>query len=135
MASDDTALSAQQETAAAALAGGARQHEAAEAAGVSRRTVARWWGEVAGFRRLVADLRAEALEAAAGALADRAGDVAARILAIALEPSSVAPRDRLMACTRALTFAGQLHTIADIDRRITALEQRGDQEWRPASSD
>jgi len=78
----------------------------------------------------VARVRAEQLEAAAGTLTAQAAEVARRIVAMALEPSSIAPRDRLNACVRALTLGRDLHTDADIDRRLTALERLIDERKR-----
>lgn len=115
-------LSATQQSAAVLLASGHTQQQTADAAGCGRRTVARWVAEVPAFGALVAQLRAEQLEAATGVLVANAADLAGRVVAMALEASSLAPRDRLNACIRGLTLARDFHHGSTIEARLRAIE-------------
>ena len=115
-------LSQNQRTVAEALLSGAGKDEAAEAAGVTRRTVDRYLNEPA-FRT--------ALEAATG---DRIGDVSRRMVGamdtaagimLALAEDEETPASvRLRACIAIVEHGPKLFEIHDLVKRIEHLEAR-----------
>lgn len=111
----------------AALAAGQTYRQAADAAGISERTVKRWVAERADFREELATLRRLALEDAATVLSLAAGEAARRLCSLALEPASASvlpAHTRLRACVEVLAAAGRAHDQLDIDTRLAAVEVR-----------
>jgi hypothetical protein len=107
-----------------ALAAGARQAEAAAAAGVDARTLRRWLTEDA-FAEELAALRRGALEGAALTLSLAAEESAHRLAALANDAASVAvlpAHTRLRACVAVLDAATRAHSELDLESRIRRLE-------------
>jgi phytoene dehydrogenase-like protein len=114
-----------QAEALAALAAGARQGEAAQAAGVHERTLRKWLAEER-FAGELAGLRRVALESAALTLSLAAEESAHRLAALANDAASVAvlpPHTRLRACVAVLDAATRAHSELDLEGRIHALEE------------
>jgi len=108
---------------ALALAAGKTQQEAAAAAGVAPRTVARRLARPA-FRRRVAELRSAAVERATGKLADgmaEAADVLRRLL------SAKSETVRLGACRAMLELTVKLRESVELEARLAAIEERDKQ--------
>jgi len=125
------ALKPTQAAAAAVLAAGGTQAEAAEHAGVGVRTVARWWAEDAGFRRFIDDTVSATMDRVAALLIEAAPAAVERLAAIAQEPASahvVRASDRRQAARDLLDMAARYHTGRVIERRVARLEalQMGD---------
>jgi hypothetical protein len=104
---------------ALALASGTSIQDAAEQAGISRRTVERCLAKPA-FRRLVARLRGEMLATALGRLTDnmtRAADTVAALL------DAPEPHLRLRAARALMGFALKFRESVDVTDRIHDLER------------
>ena len=112
-ASADTAI-------AIALAAGSTVEEAATAAGVSPRTVARRLRDGA-FRGRLADLRVRALSQAAGRLASASVAAVRELEALIDDPD---PRIRLRAARGVLHDAGRMAEAVDLAERVAILEAR-----------
>lgn len=108
------------ETVAAAIAAGSTVVAAAETAGVGRVTVHRWLQE-AEFRQRIAELRREMTGRAIGRLADRMAK-AVDVLAEVLE-SPIATA-RLKAAIALLELGLRAVTLADVQARVEAIEER-----------
>ncbi|MGL4555796.1 MAG: hypothetical protein ACRC33_31900, partial [Gemmataceae bacterium] len=106
---------------AAALAAGRTALQAAELAGVSRKTVERRRRDPA-FQQRVAVLRAELLDAATGALADRLSR-AVETLAAALDDADA--RVRVRAADVLLTQMLAYRQHGELAARVAALEASG----------
>lgn len=101
-----------------ALARGQTTTEAADAGGISPRTLRRWQDDPA-FRREVARLRAGLLDHTVGALVDAALDAVATLhRALDAEDESV----RVRAARAILAALIQVRESADLEARIGALE-------------
>lgn len=109
---------AQNEILLAALAAGRPYVDAAQAAGLSERTVRRRMAEAA-FAAEVARRRSLHVSNVAGMLLASAG----RAVEVVLEClESDKPADRLRAAELMLTLVRRFHADADVDARLTALE-------------
>jgi hypothetical protein len=104
---------------ALALASGTSITDAAEQAGISRKTVQRYLARPA-FRRLVARQRAEMLASALGRMTDnmsRAADTVASLL------DGAEPHIRLRAARTLLSLGLRLQDAVDVDERVRELER------------
>lgn len=106
--------------AAAILAGGGTATEAAQAASVNVRTVARWRQDPA-FLADVRTLTSQALDGAARRLARSATGAAAYLGAVA-EGEADGDPVRINAARLVLTLAPQLRDAVELEARISALE-------------
>lgn len=109
-----------------ALAEGCTWAEAADRAGVSRRTVARRMERPA-FRVRLAELRREAFDRGAAVLASSLVECSRRLVDIALQPASAAvlpTATRLRALGMVLDAAADHRQVTDFDDRLCALEAR-----------
>lgn len=105
----------------AALAAGRTQKEAAEAAGVTDRTV-RARLERPDFRAAVARQRAATLERAAGALAALIDEAAATLREVMADEEAPATA-RVHAARTVLQLGRELHERATFEERLAALEE------------
>jgi hypothetical protein len=118
------------EKAAAALAAGLSNRQAARKLNIPVRTLARWRSEDPAFRVRVAELRTALLEGAAGALVAR-GRKAARALADLL--ASADEKVRLSASVKVLDMAARLSEVIELRGRLDELEKlvRGSAHGQP----
>lgn len=110
-----------------AVATGQTVRDAARSASISERTATRRVAE-SGFRRHVADLRAEMVGRAMGKLADgmaQAADVLRGLLAAKSESI------RLGACRALLELTVKLRENVELEERLRKLEERAGEESRP----
>ncbi len=105
--------------AALALAAGQSNADAAKAAGVTTRTVARWRADEVAFADRIEDLRSEMLTEAAGLLA-LATTAAARKLAEIVDTGE--ERHQLTAARVVLDMASRYRVDQALEHRINALE-------------
>ena len=105
--------------AALALAAGQSNTDAAKAAGVTTRTVARWRADEVAFADRIEDLRSEVLTEAAGLLA-HATTAAARKLAEIVDTGE--ERHQLTAARVVLDMASRYRVDQALEHRINALE-------------
>src|SRR5262245_52086420 len=108
-------------TLALALACGATVEVAARQAGLSLRTAYRRLAEPA-FRRQVQQVRADMVQRSAGALTAAATESIKTLLA--LQAASIPPATRLGAARAVLEIGIRLREVADLESRITALEEQ-----------
>lgn len=109
-----------QAVAAAILAGGGTNAEAAAAAGVHLRTVARWRTDAA-FMADVRRLTAGALDTASRVLAGGAAN-AARYLVSVADGTAEGDAHRVNAARLVLTMAPTLRDAVELEARLSALE-------------
>jgi hypothetical protein len=119
----DNVLSPRQRRALAALLGGATVAVAAESAGVTTRTLARW-RESQAFREALADGQREALAATVRGLTMIAR-AAVRVLGKTLADESARPADRLRAASVVLERVLPLAELVELEARVAALEAEG----------
>jgi hypothetical protein len=112
---------------AAALALGATYLQAGQAGGVGERTVKRWVATRPTFRRLVADLTAQGLDEARRVVTAATPAAARRLVALALEPSSLTPDSRRRALCDVLDRAERAHDNTLVEQRLAAIEARLDE--------
>ncbi len=105
--------------AALALASGGSNTDAAKAAGVTSRTVARWRADELAFADRIEDLRSEMLTEAAGLLAAATTAAAARLAEI-IEVGE--ERHQLTASRLVLELASRYLNDQALERRISDLE-------------
>jgi hypothetical protein len=105
-----------------ALAGGQAVRDAARLAGVGERTATRRVAD-AGFRRRVADLRAEMVARAAGQLADGMAAAAATLRGLLTAKSEPV---RLAAARSILEIGNKLREAVELEARLQAVEARLD---------
>ena len=84
-------LTDEQHDAALAIANGATRPEAAQAVGVSERTVYNWQSDTPGFTQLIRSLRAERAEQLIAKLAEGADDAATLLVAVARGERGASP--------------------------------------------
>lgn len=104
--------------AAAAIARGETAETAAQAAGVSERTVRRWQADEVEFAARVNDLRAEMFEDAAG----RLSALTVKAVAALEEHIDAGGSLSLRACKIVLQSASAYRQIADFEGRLIELE-------------
>jgi len=105
--------------AAAALAAGGSNTDAAKAAGVTSRTVTRWKADEVAFSDRISDLRSEMLTEAAGRLAHATTAAAARLAEI-IEVGE--ERHQLTASRIVLDMASRYRIDQALELRISDLE-------------
>jgi hypothetical protein len=104
-----------------ALACGATAEQAARQTGLTSRTVYRRLQEES-FRRQIQEIRAEMVQRTAATLT-AAGSESVKTL-LALQQATVPAAVRLGAARAVLEMGLKLREAADVDQRLTALEQR-----------
>ena len=114
------ALRKGEQTAAEALAAGLTWQQAADAAGISRRTVATRMGD-GEYRRHVLHLRSELLARAAGLLAADA-PAAAEMLRALRDDEAMDPTTRRLCAVAVLDHAAKLCGAVELAERLTELE-------------
>lgn len=116
-------LSPEQRTAVEALASGATKDQAATIAGRTRRTLDRWLVEEPAFTQALRAATDEAVQDAARRLS---GLLELIITAVAgdIESGETTPRDRLRALDVVARHAVKLRELAELEARITALEEQ-----------
>ena len=111
----------------AALAAGRTLQEAADAAGVSPRTVSRRLADPA-FRQSIRSVRGEMIGQALGRMADGMSEGADVLRALlAAESESV----RLGACRTMLELGVKLRESVELEERLAVLEQRFEEKGKP----
>lgn len=114
-------LNAKQLRAIDALITGATREAAAQAAGVSTRQVHRWLSENVTFQRALRDAEAQALARVVRRLA-RMADAACNVLESAMAGGADARQVR--AADIVLSRLLNWKELVELDRRVTALEER-----------
>jgi hypothetical protein len=114
----ETRREAQRRVARAALAAGATYARAAETAGVSERSVARWMGTPE-FARAVSEARAEQVNIVTGLLAGMTAD-AVEVLGSAMAGHVMA--ERLRAAQMVLGWATRLRRDSELEMRLIEVE-------------
>ena len=117
---DQSALSPKQAQAAAAIASGATSSEAAEAVGVTSRSVKRWRAEPV-FRAEISRLTTEGLARAVRVLATGAAEAAELLCAVAAGKVR-ADQGRINAARLVLTLAPGMFDAVELGERVAALE-------------
>lgn len=114
--------------AANALAAGRTVPQAAQAAGVSERTVRRWREDPA-FRDQVTELRTGLLDLALGQLSEAAVEAVATLRAALTAPPSQARATgaRVAAARAILSMLVPLKEVLDLEERINALEAEAEE--------
>jgi hypothetical protein len=114
-------LSAKQELAALALASGAGLAEAAAQSRSGERTIKTWRSSLPAFARRVQELRLEMTSQALGRLVDRMGEAADTLGHLSGKAKSETVR--LAAARSVLELATKMHDVAELEQRISLLEQ------------
>jgi hypothetical protein len=96
---------------------------AAAKAGVGRTTLSRWVNHDYAFRLALREARSTALDIALTQIQESAGDVARRLIDIALDPNS-GKRDAVTAAAKVLDLAYRNVDADEIEQRIDELERR-----------
>jgi hypothetical protein len=104
-----------------ALACGATTETAAEKAGVSRATAFRRLQDPA-FRSRLQEIRSDMVHRAAGTLTAASTEAIKTLLS--LQQATVPPATRLGAARSILEIGIKMREVADLDERLTALEER-----------
>lgn len=117
-------LSRKQGLAVAALLAGARQEDAAKAAGVSARQLRRWQ-EQEGFRAMLREGLAELLTAAGRKLLAET-EKSITVLAEVRDDRESGPAQRVRAAATILTNAFEGYAMLELEERITELERLND---------
>ena len=115
-------LTAKQVKGLEALLDGANIQTAASAAGVNRKTLARWLGDPAFWQHYQVNSQ-RVLELAARRLTGKL-DSAVELLSSVMDDSDAPAGVRLRAAQLALDGALKLLEVTDIQARLTALEER-----------
>jgi len=102
-----------------ALACGATVEAAAQAAGLSKRTVYRRLKDPA-FRQRLQDLRAEMVQRTAGTLTAAGGEAVKTLLALLKE--AIPPTVRLGAARAVLEIGMKVRETAELEQRLAAVE-------------
>ncbi len=119
---EDKRLTAKQVKALEALLDGQNVQTAAALAGVNRKTVARWLQDATFWTTYQVNSRAS-LELAARRLTGKL-DAAVELLGAVMDDATAPAGVRLRAAQLALDGSLRLLEVADIQERITALEER-----------
>jgi hypothetical protein len=114
-------LSPRQESAAVALASGAALAEAAAQSGAGQRTIKTWRASLPAFTRRVQELRAEMTDQALGRLVGRMREAADTLGYLSGKAKSETVR--LAAARSVLELATKMHDVAELEQRISLLEQ------------
>lgn len=115
-------LTAKQVKALEALLDGANVQDAASAAGVNRKTVARWLQEPAYWKLYQVNSR-RGLELAARRLTGKL-DMAVDMVASVMEDDEAPPSVRLRAAQQVIDGSLKLLEVTDFAERLAALEER-----------
>lgn len=119
---DNWQPSAKQRAALEALLDGANIQTAADLAGVNRKTVTRWLGDPKFWKTYQVNSRAS-LELAARRLTGKL-DAAVALLGNIMDDSDAPAGVRLRAAQQVIDGSLKLLEVADIQERLTALEER-----------
>lgn len=114
------AISTKQNKALASLVAGESQLKAAEVAGVTARTVNKWLSEDKDFRQSLTDAQTGIIDSTIVGLLSlhrKALDALGELL------ESEKPGVRLGAVRAVLDYSGKFKELAEIERRLTKLEQ------------
>lgn len=120
MAGSGAKSDSQRSLAALRLASGGTLEQAADAAGVSERSVRRWHTEDAAFRSEVYRLRGEIISRACGLMADGLAAATEELRRLVGDEDS---RVRLRACVAIIDATLSLQQTADILHRLDELER------------
>ena len=96
---------------------------AAAKANFGRTTLSRWLNHDYAFRLALREARSTALESTISRIQEASGDVANRLIEIALDPSS-GKRDAVTAAAKVLDLAYRSIDTDELERRIDELERR-----------
>lgn len=116
-------ISTKQKKAIAAILTTSTQEEAAEAAGVGHRTLARWLAEDAAFRQELKRAEGDAIDAAVRRLVGLQ-DAVVNVFDDVLADPSVSPTVRLRAASAVIDYLLRLRELRNLEERLTALEER-----------